>query len=182
VGSLFLITTCCVTKTFRIKKTLVVSTARVPVEKALKGVMLQMCIDFFSYSENDFLVKEKMSFTTRPHGGFFKSSRWEEVKSMAESKSHKKAKSRAPGQTEVPISRGRRLDSATKKTATEVERNRQNLGKAAERLRDSGRPRRVLQVPHHLIPEAVDAMKEKGISGSVKNLSGTKRVSVPNKK
>ena len=101
---------------------------------------------------------------------------------MSESQSHKRAKSRAPGQTEVPISRGRRLDSATQKTATEVERNRQNLGKAAARLRDSERPRRVLQVPQHLIPEAVNAMKEKGVSGSVKNLSGTKRVSVPKQK
>ena len=42
---------------------------------------------------------------------------------MSESQSHKLAKAKAPGKTEVPISRNRRLDSATKKTATEIERN-----------------------------------------------------------
>ena len=36
---------------------------------------------------------------------------------MSETQSHKRAKAKAPGRIEVPISRGRRLDSATKKTA-----------------------------------------------------------------
>ena len=77
---------------------------------------------------------------------------------MSESQSHKRAKAKAPGRTEVKISRQRRLDSATAKTATEIERNRQNINKAVSRLRDSGRPRKVLQVPHHLLGEGVAAM------------------------
>ncbi len=101
---------------------------------------------------------------------------------MSESTSHKRAKYRAPGKVEVPISGRRRLDSATKKTATEIERNRQNLNKAVDRLKASGRKRRVLQVPQTLIPDAVKAMRQKGVSGTVKNLSGTKRISVRKKK
>lgn len=101
---------------------------------------------------------------------------------MSESQSHKRAKNNAPGQTEVPISRNRRLDSATTKTATEVERNAQNLDKAVERLRDSGRSRKVLVVPQKLMSEASKAMRRKKVGGTVKNLSGTKRRSIPNKK
>lgn len=100
---------------------------------------------------------------------------------MAESTSHKRAKAKAPGKTEVKISRNRRLDSATSKTATEVERNNQNLGKAAARLRDSGRSRKVLQVPQKDMKDAAKAMSEKGVGGTVKNLSGTKRMSVRKK-
>ena len=65
---------------------------------------------------------------------------------MSESQSHKRAKAKASGKSEVGISGGRRLDSASAKTATEVERNKQNLDKAAQRLKASGRPRKVLQV------------------------------------
>jgi len=101
---------------------------------------------------------------------------------MSESQSHKRAKAKAPGKTEVPISRNRRLDSATKKTATEIERNSQNIGKAVDRLRDSGRPRKVLQVPQKDIPTATKTMRQKGVGGTVKNLSGSRRVSVPKKK
>lgn len=101
---------------------------------------------------------------------------------MSESQSHKRAKAKAPGKTEVPISRNRRLDSATKKTATEIERNSQNLGKAVDRLKDSRRSRKVLQVPQKDISNATKAMRQKGVGGTVKNLSGTKRISVPKKK
>ena len=97
---------------------------------------------------------------------------------MSETQSHKRAKAKAPGKTEVPISKGRRLDSTTRKTATEVERNRQNIAKAVSRLKDSGRPRKVLQVPQPLLKDAVSTMRKKGVSGTVKNLSGTKRTSV----
>jgi len=97
---------------------------------------------------------------------------------MSETQSHKRAKAKAPGKTEVPISRGRRLDSATKKTATEIERNRQNIAKAVSRLEDSGRPRKVLQVPQPLFKDAVSTMRKKGVRGTVKNLTGTKRTSV----
>ncbi len=101
---------------------------------------------------------------------------------MSESQSHKLAKAKAPGKTEVPISRNRRLDSATKKTATEIERNSQNLGKAVDRLKDSRRSRKVLQVPQKDMSNATKAMRQKGVGGTVKNLSGTKRISVPKKK
>ena len=100
---------------------------------------------------------------------------------MTESISHKRAKANAPGQTEVPISRGRRLDSATKKTATEIERNVQNIPKTVDRLRDSGRSRKVLQVPHKDLKKAAQVMRKKGVGGTVKNLSGTKRISIPKK-
>lgn len=101
---------------------------------------------------------------------------------MPESQSHKRAKMKAPGKTEVKIPGGKRLDSATKKTATEVERNPQNIPKAVKRLKDSDRPRRVLQVPQNLMNDAIKEMKKQGVSGTVKNLSETERVSVPKKR
>lgn len=101
---------------------------------------------------------------------------------MSETQSHKRAKSKAPGKSEVPISKNRRLDSATNKTATEIERNRQNIPKAVDRLRDSGRPRRVLQVPQKDMKQAAKVMRQRGVSGTVKNLSSTKRMSISKKK
>jgi hypothetical protein len=94
---------------------------------------------------------------------------------MVESQSHKRAKGKAPGETEVKIPGGRRLDSATDKTATEVERNPQNILKAVKRLKDSNRARKVLQVPQNLMIDAVEEMKKQGVPGTVKNLSSTKR-------
>lgn len=101
---------------------------------------------------------------------------------MSETQSHKRAKSKAPGKSEVPISKNRRLDSATGKTATEIERNRQNIPKAVDRLKDSGRPRRILQVPQKHMKEVAKVMRQRGVSGTVKNLSSTKRMSVSKKK
>jgi len=102
---------------------------------------------------------------------------------MAESRSHKQVKAKAAGRsgrTEVPLSRNRRLDAATKKRATEVERGGRSAGlrKAAIRLKDSGRPQKVLQVPIQHMDMASKAMREAGVSGTVKNLGGTKRRSV----
>lgn len=97
---------------------------------------------------------------------------------MSESVSHKRAKAKAPGKTEVGISGRRRLDSASPKTATEVERNKQNLDKAARRLKSSGRPRKVMQVPQNLMGDASKAMRKNKVKGTVKNLSGTKRRSI----
>lgn len=106
---------------------------------------------------------------------------------MTESKSHKSAKKKAAGksgQTEIPLSGGRRLDAATKKKATEVERSGSSSGleKAAQRLKDSKRDQKVLQVPQKDMTKAVKAMKEVGTSGTVKNMSSTKRRSVQKKK
>ncbi len=102
---------------------------------------------------------------------------------MSESKAHKRAKAKAAGKsrkTEVPISRNRRLDATTIKRATEVERSgtAQGLNKAAKRLRDSKKPQKVLQVPQKDMDLATNAMRKAGISGTVKNMGGTKRQSV----
>lgn len=102
---------------------------------------------------------------------------------MGKSKSHRRAQARAAGdrgKTEVPLKSGRRLDARTKATATEVERsgNKRNLEQAARRLKQSGAPRKVLQVPQKDMPKAAKAMKTEGVKGSVKNMGGTKRRSV----
>lgn len=98
---------------------------------------------------------------------------------MSETDSHRRAKRAAAGKdgrTEVPLSGGRRLDAASKKRATEVERsgNAQNLEKAARRLKSSGKPQKVLQVPHADMPKARQALRKAKVSGTVKNMSGSK--------
>jgi len=106
---------------------------------------------------------------------------------MAETSSHKRAKGRAAGKsgkTEVPLSGGRRLDAARRKTATEIERSGTvgGLKKAARRLKSSRKPQKVLQVPQKDMSKATQAMREVGVGGTVKNMAGTKRISVPKKK
>ena len=109
---------------------------------------------------------------------------------MAESESHKRAKSKAAGkdgQTEVPLPRKRRLDAITAgdNKATEVERGAApaQLEKAARRLRDSEAPKKVLKVPQPNMDAAAAAMRAVGVSGTVENIGGTKRrkVSAPKK-
>jgi hypothetical protein len=99
---------------------------------------------------------------------------------MPESQSHMRAKRKAPGKTEVRV-RGGRLDSATPKTATQVERNLSSLPASVTRLKSSGRPRKVLQVPQHLMKDAAAEMRRQNVLGTVKNMGGTKRQSVRNK-
>lgn len=106
---------------------------------------------------------------------------------MAETPSHKRAKSKAAGpggKTEVPLSKGRRLDalSAGGGRATEVERSGTTTGlqKAAKRLQESKAKQKVLQVPQKDMDAAAKAMKKVGISGTVKNMGGTKRKQVRN--
>jgi hypothetical protein len=99
---------------------------------------------------------------------------------MAESPSHKRAKAKAAGasgQTEKPLPGNRRLDAATPGRATEVERSGapDKLRDAARRLRDSGKAQRVLQVPNQDMAAAADAMRKVGVTGTVKNMGGTKR-------
>ena len=106
---------------------------------------------------------------------------------MGESSSHKRAKSKAAGKsgkTEVPLPRKRRLDAETDKKATEVERSGTSKGlkKAARRLRDSGKPQKVVQVPEKDMPKAVELMRDIGVGGTVKNMGGTKSRSVPKRK
>ena len=102
---------------------------------------------------------------------------------MSESTSHKRAKSKAAGksgQTEKKLPGGRRLDAATKKRATEIERSgsKSGLEKAAKRLKASRKPQKVLSVPQKDMAKARAAMKNAGVKGTVKNLSGTRRSSV----
>lgn len=93
---------------------------------------------------------------------------------MAESQAHKNAKHKAPGKTEVPV-KGGRLDSATRKTATQVERNKSNLANSVSVLKGSRRPQKVLQVPQPLMKDAASEMRKQKVSGTVKNISSTKR-------
>jgi hypothetical protein len=67
--------------------------------------------------------------------------------------------------------------SANGKRATEVERCG-NLKLAVQRLKESDAKQKVLQVPTSDMQRVVKALKAEGISGTVKNLSGTKRKSV----
>ncbi len=104
---------------------------------------------------------------------------------MSETQSHKAAKNRAAGkegQTEVSLPGGKRLDalSADGGRATEVERSGDeiNLKKAARRLAASGASQRILQVPQPDMQLAAEAMRKAGVSGTVKNLGGTKKVQV----
>ena len=102
---------------------------------------------------------------------------------MAETPSHKRANGAAAvwtGKKEIPLSRCRRLDAATPSKATEIERSgsMSNLQKAARRLKESRKPQKVLQVPQNDMDKAVQAMRTVGITGTVKNMTGTKRRSV----
>ena len=102
---------------------------------------------------------------------------------MAESQSHKRAKAKAAGKsgtTEKPLPGNRRLDAATKIRATEIERSgtTEGLKKAAQRLKSSRKPQKVLQVPQKDMDAAAQAMKKVGIGGTVKNMAGTKSRSV----
>ncbi len=102
---------------------------------------------------------------------------------MPETSAHDRLKRQAAGKSgeiEKPLPGGRRLDAATRKKATEVERSGSAaaLQAAAQRLRASGKPQKVLQVPQQDMGRAADAMRRVGIRGTVKNLTGSRRRSV----
>ena len=102
---------------------------------------------------------------------------------MPESQSHKRAKAKAAGKsgkTEVSLTRSRRLDAQTRKTAIEIERSGSTpaLTKAVGRLKASHKAQKVLQVPQQDMVKAAKAMKKVGVKGTVKNIGGTKRRSV----
>lgn len=109
---------------------------------------------------------------------------------MSEKSIHRRAKKKAAGtggRTEVSLPGNKRLDAITKnrKRATEVERSGspKRLVAAAQRLKKSGAPQRVLQVPQNDMGNAVKAMKRAGTGGTVKNMGGTKNWRVrPSKK
>ena len=99
---------------------------------------------------------------------------------MAESNSHKRAKRKAAGRNEVRLPSGRWLDSRSPRRATEVERSGDSrlLERAASRLKESRASQKVLQVPQKDMARAAAAMRKKRVSGTVKNVGGTKRRSV----
>jgi len=106
---------------------------------------------------------------------------------MPESKSHRVAKGKAAGkagETEIPLASGQRLDAGTRQRATEVERSgsTDRLKKAAQRLKASVKPQKVLQVPQHDMTKATKALRDVGVSAIVKNMSGAKRRHVRTKK
>jgi len=106
---------------------------------------------------------------------------------MGKSQSHTRAQNTAAGKggrTEVPQRGGTRLDAlGAGGRATEVERSgsKQGLEKAARRLqkaKDAGAGQAVLQVPQKDMDAAAAAMREIGVSGTVKNMGSTNRRSV----
>ena len=106
---------------------------------------------------------------------------------MSKSESHKRAQSKAAGKkgkTEVKQRGGTRLDALSAGgRATEVERGgtKQSLEQAASRLKkakNAGASQAVLQVPQSAMDSAAAAMRVVGVSGTVKNMGGTKRRSV----
>jgi len=48
------------------------------------------------------------------------------------------------------------------------------LEHAAAKLKASGKPEKILQVPQKDMQKAIEAMKNQRVEGTVKNLSGTK--------
>ena len=101
---------------------------------------------------------------------------------MAEKEAHRRAKKKAAGprgKTEVALPGNQRLDALTSGggRATEVERSGTSAGlkAAALRLKKSGAAQKVLQVPQRDMDAAAEALRGVGISGTVKNMSGTKR-------
>jgi len=104
---------------------------------------------------------------------------------MTETASHKQVKGKAAGrkgQTEKPLKNGKRLDaiSPSGKRATEVERSgtTKGLKRAVARLKSVRAPQKVLQVPQPHMPKASQAMRSMKVKGTVKNMTGTKRISV----
>ena len=98
---------------------------------------------------------------------------------VAEKRVHKETKVReagTKGKTEVAISRGRRIDAATASRAIEVETSGSpdRLRQAARRLAESGRRQHVMVVPERDMPKATEAMRRSRVTGTVRNLSGTK--------
>lgn len=102
---------------------------------------------------------------------------------MAEGTTHRRVKARAAGKsgrTEVRISRKRRVDAVIGNKAVEVETSGQpkRLEMAAKRLKSSGKKQRLLVVPQTHMNKARAAFRSARTSGTVRNLSGTKRSTV----
>lgn len=106
---------------------------------------------------------------------------------MSESRSHKSHKRKAAGKsgkTEVKLPGGRRLDAATKNRATEIERsgNYERILQAAKRLKASRKSQHILKVPNGDMAKARKALRQLGISGTVKNMGETSVSRITRKK
>ena len=108
---------------------------------------------------------------------------------MPEKTTHRRAKKKAAGyggKTEVPLLGGKRLDALTEggRRATEGERSgtAAGLNAAARRLKKSGASQKILQVPQKDMDAAAKALRRVGISGTVKNMGGTKPRSIRRRK
>jgi hypothetical protein len=95
---------------------------------------------------------------------------------MAESRSHKQGKGNA-GRTEVPISKGRRLDAIRGNNAIEVERSgtSQGINAALSRLKTQANKNKVLRVPQPDMEKAADLARAKSMNVTVTNLAKTRR-------
>lgn len=99
---------------------------------------------------------------------------------MSESQSHKRIKNNTAGRngrTEVPISRGRRLDAKNGHRATEIERsgNTKGISKAISRLKTQKNAKKELLVPNKDLNKAKKIVKRSGVNVLIQNLSRSKR-------
>lgn len=99
---------------------------------------------------------------------------------MSESQSHKNAKNKAAGsngRTEIPISRGRRLDAKNGNKATEIERSGSTKGisMALGRLKTQTNAKKQLLVPNKDLDKAKNIAQKKGVNVLIQNLSRSKR-------
>jgi len=99
---------------------------------------------------------------------------------MTESQSHKRAKNKAAGingRTEIPISRGGRLDAKNGNKATEIERSGSTNGisMALGRLKTQTNAKKQLLVPNKDLDKAKNIAQKKGINVLIQNLSRSKR-------
>lgn len=105
---------------------------------------------------------------------------------MAETTSHKRAKTKGldKPKTEVPISRGRRLDAQDSDRAREVERSGdpRKIQKAIQRLNTQKNKRKELLVPNTDLDKAKEIAKNEAKGDlTIQNLSKTKRRFVKHK-
>ncbi len=99
---------------------------------------------------------------------------------MTESQSHKRIKNKAAGKngrTEIPISRGRRLDAKNGHKATEIERSGSSKGisTAISRLKTQKNAKKELLVPSRDLDKAKKIVKRSGVNVLIQNLSRSKR-------
>lgn len=95
---------------------------------------------------------------------------------MPESRSHKRGKGSA-ARTEVPISRGRRLDAIRGRYAIEVERGGtpKKINQALSRFKTQRNRKKILRVLQKNMDKATQLARQKHMNVTVTNLSKTKR-------